>query len=96
HDNEIQNIKEDDISGRLIDGSFLKGKVSLFLIFDAANTYHKEILGYANVLHRKFSKEGLQTIGVSCSLENKIRYFIDKKIQKKYIIFETENSKFKS
>ncbi|MFN4212671.1 MAG: sortase [Microgenomates group bacterium] len=29
-------------------------------------------------------------------LREEIRYFIDKKIQKKYIIFETQNSKFKT
>lgn len=54
-----------DLKGNLVETSKLSNRSILYLFFDPSNTFHKEVLVYAQVLSNRYKRKGLEVIGVT-------------------------------
>lgn len=67
-----------DLKGNLLDTSKLSNRSILYIFFDSSNTFHKEVIVYANVLYEKYKSRGLEIIGVTQRDREKALKFLER------------------
>ncbi len=75
---KIEGFLAYDLKNNSIDTRKFSGKSTLYIFFNPSNTYHKEILVYAQVLLNKYKRMGLEIIGVIEKDEEKALRLIEK------------------